>query len=172
MQHPRTLITYNRIAGKKLLIPILFLMLIVGWPVFVSAASHPTQVSESSLRTALLKHYDRWEGAPYRYGGNSRYGVDCSGFVHIAFRDALGIEVPRSTQLLSRVGRSISSRNLAAGDIIVFRTARKTLHVGIYVGKGQFIHASKSRGVMLSRLSNPYWVDAYMKSVRVIDRHI
>ncbi len=172
IQHPRTLITYNRIAGKRLLIPVLLLILTVAWPIFASAASHPAQISESSLRTVLLRHFDLWEGAPYRFGGNSKYGVDCSGFVHITFRDALGIEVPRSTQLMSQTGYPVSSRNLAAGDIIFFRTARKTLHVGIYVGQGQFIHASKSHGVILSRLSNPYWRDVYVKSLRVIDRHI
>ena len=172
MQHPRTLVIYNRIAGRKLLFPVLLIMLLLSWPMFVSASTYNDSVSESSLRSALLRHFNQWEGTPYRFGGNSRYGVDCSGFVHIAFRDALGIEVPRSTELLSHAGHPVSSRNLVAGDIIIFRIPHAKLHAGIYVGNGQFIHASKSHGVMLSRLSNPYWSDLYIKSVRVIDRHI
>jgi len=172
MQHPRTLITYNRIAGKRLLVPFLLLMLLLSWPMLASAATDNNSISESSLRSALMRHFDRWEGAPYRFGGNSRYGVDCSGFVHIMFRDALGLEVPRSTKLLSRTGRRVSSRNLAAGDIIIFRTSHTNLHAGIYVGKGQFIHASKSKGVILSKLSNPYWGDAYEKALRIIDQRI
>lgn len=174
LHHPKTLVTYNRIAGKRTVLPLLFIALIVLWPMFASAANanHSTQISESSLRSALMRHYDRWEGAPYRYGGNSRYGVDCSGFVHAMFQETLGIEVPRSTELLSHAGPRVSRRHLAAGDIIIFRIPGKSLHAGIYVGNGQFIHASKTRGVMLSRLSNPYWTEVYEKSVRVIDRHI
>jgi len=152
----------------------LLALLILFMPFTSSAARHgyTTQLSDASLRATLLKHFDRWEGAPYRFGGNSRYGVDCSGFVHIMFRDALGVDVPRSTQLLSRTGYPVSQRRLASGDIIIFRTSRTNLHVGIYVGHGQFIHASKTHGVILSRLSNPYWRDVYVKSVRIIDRQI
>ena len=174
LRHPSTLITYNRIAGKRAILPFLFMVLIAIWPMFASAANmdHPTRISESSLRSALLHHYDRWEGAPYRYGGNSRYGVDCSGFVHAMFKEALDIEVPRSTERLSQAGTRVSRRHLTAGDIIIFRISGKSLHAGIYVGNGQFIHAAKSRGVMISSLSNPYWTDTYEKSVRIIDRHI
>ena len=172
MQHPHTLITYNRIAGKKLLFPVLLIMLLLSWPMFVTAGTYNDSASETSLRSALLRHFDRWEGAPYRFGGNSRYGIDCSGFVHITFRDALDIEVPRSTELLTRTGYRVSSRHMTAGDIIIFRTSRTNLHAGIYVGNGQFIHASKSKGVILSDLSNPYWANAYEKSLRVIDRRI
>lgn len=157
-----------RLRRRVVIVPLL-LVLLAAMP--LSAAAQRSY-SESSTRYALLSLYDHWEGAPYRYGGNSRYGVDCSGFVHIAFRDALGIEVPRSTELLSRSGYRISRSNLIAGDILVFRTSRSNLHVGIYVGRGQFIHASKSEGVILSDLSNPYWQDTYLKSVRVIDQRI
>jgi len=172
MQHPRTLITYNRIAGKKLLVPFLLLILLLSWPIFASAAMHNNSISESSLRSSLMRHFDRWEGVPYRFGGNNRYGVDCSGFVHIMFKDALGLEVPRSTELLSRTGHRVSAKSLKAGDIIIFRIPHAKLHAGIYVGNGQFIHASKSRGVMISKLSNPYWTDAYEKALRVIDQRI
>lgn len=172
MHHPHTLITYNRIAGKRALAPLILIMLLLGWPVFASAAGYNPPPSDSSLRAALLQHFDRWEGTPYHFGGNSRRGIDCSGFVHAIFRDALGIEVPRSTKLLSGIRRRVSFTDLRAGDIIIFRTSPGVLHAGIYVGQGQFIHASKSRGVMLSSFSNPYWTDVYEKSVRIIDRHI
>jgi cell wall-associated NlpC family hydrolase len=172
LHHPRTLITYNRIAGKRVLLPFLLLTLLISLPVFASAATYTDSLSESSVRSSLLRHFDRWEGTPYRFGGNSRYGVDCSGFVHIIFRDALGIDVPRSTELLSRSGYRISYRKLVVGDILIFRTSGNNLHTGIFVGEGQFIHASKSRGVILSNFNNPYWTNTYEKSVRVIDRRI
>jgi len=168
---PREWITLPRPGRKQLLLTTLFLFLLIAWPLFASAGSSRAY-SDSYLRSALMHHFERWEGAPYRYGGNSRYGVDCSGFVHIAFREALGIEVPRSTELLSRCGPSVSTRHLAVGDILVFRASSTNLHVGIYVGNGQFIHSSKSHGVILSDLDNPYWQSTHVKSVRVIDRRI
>jgi len=175
MHHPRTLITYNRIAGKRAIVSLMLFALMIGWPMFASAAdySHASYkkpaLSESSLRKALLRHYYRWEGSPYRFGGNSRYGIDCSGFVQIAFRDALGIKVPRSTELLSKTGSHVSYRRLVAGDIVLFKTSRTNLHTGIYIGNNQFIHASKSKGVVLSPLNSPYWRGVYYKSVRVTD---
>lgn len=142
----------------------LLFLLSTGWSTPVEAASFS---SPGQVRAQLLKHFRRWEGVPYRYGGNSYDGVDCSGFVHIMFDRALGREVPRSTELLSRIRHRISRKELRAGDIIIFRIPRVGLHAGIYVGNGEFIHASKSRGVMRSLLSNPYWQNTYSKAVRV-----
>jgi probable lipoprotein NlpC len=168
----KTILTGVRI--RIALTSLFMLVLISASPLQASAdrygttSYNQTQYSDSQLRSKLLRHFYRWEGAPYRFGGNSRYGVDCSGFVHVAFRDALGMDVPRSTKLLSTAGPRISSSRLKTGDIIIFRTSRSNLHTGIYVGKNQFIHASKSKGVILSKLSNPYWKDVYYKSVRVL----
>ena len=129
----------------------------------------PVQPNESiKLQKALLAHYQSWKGAPYRYGGLSRRGIDCSGFVYLTYRNVLGIKLPRSTKLLSRSGRVTAKRDLTTGDLLIFNTAPKTLHVGIYIGDNRFMHASKSRGVMLSELSNPYWTDRYWKSIRIL----
>jgi hypothetical protein len=178
VRHPRTLLTYNRIAGRSVVLPLIMFLLMISWPMVSMAGNYPAystqraELSDIYLRQSLLRYYNRWQGTPYRFGGNSRYGVDCSGFVHIAFRDALGVKVPRSTQLLSNIRHHIPFRQLAAGDILIFKTSRTNLHTGIYVGNNQFIHASKSRGVILSDFSNPYWAKTYKKSVRVIDRRI
>lgn len=158
-------VSIKPIGLASLMLTGLLLLLSTMGTTAVEAASFK---SPELIRTQLLKHYQRWEGVPYRYGGNGYDGVDCSGFVHIMFDRALGKEVPRSTKLLSRIRNKVSMRNLRAGDIIIFRTSYSGLHAGIYVGNGEFIHASKSKGVMRSRLSNPYWQDAYSKAVRVI----
>lgn len=161
-----------------MIFPLIMFALIISWPMVTVAASYSSYsteragLSDVSLRQSLLRHYYRWQGAPYRFGGNSKYGVDCSGFIHIAFRDAFGIEVPRTTQLLSKIRYRVPFRKLTAGDIVIFRTSRTNLHAGIYVGNNQFIHASKSKGVVLSRLNNPYWKKVYVKSVRIIDQSI
>lgn len=119
------------------------------------------------VEQALLDHYRAWRHVPYRYGGLSKRGIDCSGFVHVTYRDLFGIRLPRSTTVLAESGRATSRDNLETGDLVFFRTGRRTRHVGIYISGGRFMHASKSSGVMLSSLDNPYWAEHYWKSVRV-----
>lgn len=147
----------------------MLLLWIVSVPVPALAGGHDP--GGRHVRQALLAKFHDWEGTPYRYGGTSRRGIDCSGFVHIIYRQALGMAVPRSTARLSRIRHRVPRRRLAAGDVILFRIGHRSLHAGIYVGHGQFIHASKSRGVMMSSLHNPYWRHAYSKAVRLIGRH-
>ncbi|MDQ7010987.1 MAG: NlpC/P60 family protein [Mariprofundaceae bacterium] len=132
----------------------------------VLRASHATHVS--SVRQGLLAYYDTWKGVPHRMGGLSRRGIDCSGFVYRAYRDVFGITLPRSTQLQARTGDDVPLRRLSAGDLVFFRISRSTRHVGIYLGNARFMHASKSRGVMISSLDNPYWRAAYWRARRVM----
>lgn len=96
----------------------------------------------------------------------SKNGVDCSGFVHLAYKQQLNKSIPRSTALLSENGREVSKDKLRPGDVMFFKTGFKVRHVGIYVGSGEFIHASTSYGVTKSSVSNPYWLDAYWMSRR------
>ena len=136
------------------------------------ATSYPVEVglSDSEIKTRLTRQLSAWRGVPYRYGGLSKKGVDCSGFIYLTFRDSLGITLPRSTKLLSNIGDKVSKKSLTPGDLVFFKTTNqgKTRHVGIYVGAGEFIHASTSKGVMRSKLSNPYWRSNYWKARRVI----
>lgn len=127
----------------------------------------PLQHSEITER--LNQQYLAWRGVPYKNGGSDKRGIDCSGFVHVAFKQALGIRLPRTTKLLSHTGIDISRRQLAAGDLVFFKTGFSKHHIGIYLGDGQFIHASTSRGVMKSSLKSPYWSKHYWKSTRVLN---
>lgn len=128
----------------------------------------PVNVTSSDSATVkkLKSHYNEWRGVKYRIGGMSKKGVDCSGFVQLAFKEKLHKNIPRSTKLMSTTGKQISSKNLRPGDLVFFKTGWKVRHVGIYMGKGEFIHASSSRGVIKSKLNNPYWSDAYWMSRR------
>ncbi len=96
--------------------------------------------------------------SPYRYGGHTPAGFDCSGLVYYVYQRS-GIGIPRTAHDQLRGARPVPLGNLAPGDLLFFREHdRKASHVGLYVGEGRFIHASTSqRAVTLSHLDNPYW---------------
>lgn len=123
--------------------------------------------NRAEVRAQLLKQLDEWQGVPYRYGGLSKRGVDCSGFTYLTFAEQFGIRLPRTTGSQVKKGIEVDQSELLPGDLIFFNTGYQQRHMGVYVGKKQFIHASSSRGVMISRLDNPYWQDAYWLSRRV-----
>jgi cell wall-associated NlpC family hydrolase len=101
-------------------------------------------------------------GVPYVWGGSTPSGFDCSGLTQYVFR-AHGINLPRTTKEQWTVGKSISKSQLEIGDLVFFANTYTSgiSHVGIYVGDNQFIHASSSKGVIISSLSNTYWAAHY-----------
>ncbi len=106
---------------------------------------------------------------PYRYGGQSPRGFDCSGLVYYAYRNS-GIAVPRTSREQLRQARPVSLRELLPGDLLFFRERRKVTHVGLYVGEGRFIHASTGeRMVKLSSLTSPYWREHLIGAGRYAD---
>lgn len=119
------------------------------------------------VKQSFIAVYDKWEGVPYRLGGTSLNGVDCSAFVQTAFQQAMGIQLPRTTLDQAKVGTKIGYQQAAVGDLVFFKTAPNTRHVGVYIGSKQFMHASTSKGVIISRLDNPYWADKYWHFRRV-----
>ena len=110
-----------------------------------------------------------WGGTPYRYGGMTRGGVDCSGFVLLTFRDKFALQLPRETRQQSTIGTEIDKDDLLPGDLVFFKTGsgESGLHVGIYDTDNQFIHASTSRGVMRSSLNNVYWRKNFWQARRI-----
>lgn len=110
-------------------------------------------------------------GTPYRYGGNTpEGGFDCSGLVGFVFRDAAGIQLPRSTSgLMDLRARKVDRKDLQPGDLVLFAPDGGG-HVGIYVGEGRFVHAPSSGGtVRMDRLDSPYWARVYAGARRVLD---
>ncbi|WP_275287003.1 C40 family peptidase [Halomonas elongata] len=125
------------------------------------------------VRRALLAQHERWLGTPYRLGGTSRRGIDCSALVQNVFADTFRLEMPRTTARQVHEGRRVSRDELRPGDLVFFRPPGAYRHVGIYVGDGRFLHASSSRGVKLSSLDNQYWQRYYWQSRRALDtRHL
>ena len=109
-------------------------------------------------------------GVPYRYGGSSpSRGFDCSGLVQYAHNQA-GIEVPRTTGEQYRAALPITRQALRPGDLVFFRTHkhRYVSHVGIYLGKGKFIHApSSGKHVSIASLKDDYWRQRYTSGGRM-----
>jgi cell wall-associated NlpC family hydrolase len=109
----------------------------------------------------------QYQGVPYKYGGASPQGFDCSGFIQFVYGQ-LGIALPRTTYAQFGAGVQVAQSDLQPGDLIFFScNGRATSHAGIYIGNGQFIHADADRGIMVASLSNPYWAGVYQAAVRV-----
>lgn len=119
------------------------------------------------VRQQLYAQYREWKGTRYQIGGLSRRGIDCSGFVYVTFKSKLGVVLPRSTELQAESGESVSRDALRAGDLVFFRTGIFVRHVGVYLERGHFLHASTSRGVMISELDEAYWKSRYWKARRI-----
>ncbi len=132
-----------------------------------------SEVSSHPVTSSLLKEADSWIGTPYAWGGNDRKGVDCSGFVTQVFLRSLDISLPRTSQQQMEYCRPVDRKDLLPGDLVFFtvRGGDRVGHVGIYIGNGQMVHASSSKGVVITPLDNPYFVANYFSSGRV-DRYM
>ncbi len=120
----------------------------------------------SRIAMGLTTSALRFLGVPYVFGGTSTSGFDCSGFVQHVF-GLMGISVPRTADAQYDVGRPTLG-GPRAGDLVFFDTYGGVSHVGIYLGKGKFVHASSSHGVMVSKLSDSYWAARYVGAKRLI----
>lgn len=106
-------------------------------------------------------------GAPYRLGGFSMKGLDCSGLVKKIYQ-AFNIDLPRTAFEQSHVGLRVSRSKLIEGDLLFFNTRRTLGHVGIYIGNDQFVHASsRKRGVRIDNLNTPYYDKRFVRAVRL-----
>lgn len=124
--------------------------------------------SLNEAKASLMQAYRDWKGTPYVLGGASPEGVDCSRFVNIVLDDYFDINVPTNTKEQLNVGSNIRRKAVRTGDLVFFRTGRKTLHVGIAVNSGEFLHASTSNGVTISKLGKSYWRNRFLAARRVL----
>lgn len=112
---------------------------------------------EGELADKIIQEANSWIGVPYRYAGESKSGADCSGFVMSVF-SVYGFALPRTAQLQWENTKSIDRRNLRKADLVFFSDGGKVDHVGIYIGEDRFIHASTSKGVIITELNKEYYV--------------
>lgn len=120
------------------------------------------------LFLGLNDQLQSWHGTPYRYGGMTRRGVDCSGFVVVTMRDRFDLQLPRETKEQASIGTQIDKDELLlVTGLFQNGVGQNGLHVGIYDTNNQFIHASTSKGVMRSSLDNVYWQKNFWQARRI-----
>jgi len=110
-------------------------------------------------------------GTPYRYGGNTPDGgFDCSGLVTFVFRDVAGVSLPRTAQEIAAIqAPHVKRKQLDSGDVVLFGSGDRINHVGIYVGRGRFVHAPNAGGtVRLDYLDAAYWNEHYSGALRIL----
>ena len=123
------------------------------------------QVNRSTIKNIHLYAFvDEWYGVKYQYGGQSKKGIDCSGFCSILYNTIYGKQIDRTTQALVNKINEVEKESLKEGDLVFFNIATKmNSHVGIYLANERFVHASTSRGVIISNLENPYYKQSFSK---------
>ncbi len=119
------------------------------------------------ISEALREYFIHWQGTRYRYGGLSRDGVDCSGLTLITYKELFGKNLPRTVKEQLKQGKKIDRSSLQPGDLVFFKTGLFGKHVGIYLEDDLFMHASGSKGVIISSLNNVYWQKRYWQAQRI-----
>jgi cell wall-associated NlpC family hydrolase len=129
---------------------------------------------ESLPNTQLLQTVDEWYGVRYRFAGNTKKGVDCSGFTVAIYSALYGIMLPRISREQYRTSRKISTTELEEGDLVFFDTrgGGSVSHVGVYLGNNKFIHASVSKGVMVNDLFESYYLKRFVGAGRIDNKSI
>ena len=133
----------------------------------------PAAAVEGDWRNEVVLRALSLLGVNYRFGGNTpEAGLDCSGFVRLVVKDALGLVLPRRSEEISYASREIISDDLKPGDLVFFNTLKKAFsHVGIYIGNNQFIHSPSAGGsIRVDTLDKQYWTSRFNGARRLSDQ--
>jgi LysM repeat protein len=123
--------------------------------------------NNSDERSLFVRVVKTFLGVPYKLGGSTLRGIDCSAFVKKIY-EIFNIELPRTTREQFLIGKNVEKESLEEGDLVFFKRRGKSAHVGIYIGANQFVHASSyNRQVKIDYLDAPYYSQRFLKGVRV-----
>ncbi|HKK24642.1 MAG TPA: NlpC/P60 family protein [Gracilimonas sp.] len=135
----------------------------------MSVDSEPSDMIRE--RQEILKlAYNDWKGIPYLLGGSGFNGIDCSAFMQVVYEDYFSVILPRTTLEQLEFGNPVPRNSITPGDMVFFKTGRRTYHVGIMINTTDFLHASTSEGVTISELSQPYWDSTFLAFRRVLKK--
>lgn len=133
-----------------------------------------TSVSKNSKADRIIDHAITFSGTSYKYGGTTNKGMDCSGLIYISFKKE-AVALPRVSRDMAKQGQQINLQNAKKGDLLFFKTSKNSKginHVGLIVnsenGNIKFIHATTSKGVITSSLSEPYWRLVFIEVRRIL----
>ncbi|AEL25818.1 C40 family peptidase [Cyclobacterium marinum] len=150
-----------------------YLFFIFGLILLLNSSCSSTRKIRQQNIQQVIDTAKSYQGTPYRYGGNTRSGMDCSALVYLSFQ-SVGVNLPRVSAEQSKIGKKISRSKLKKGDVIFFATGRrrnKVTHAGIVLekrmGKTYFIHASTSLGVTEDNLQSTYWSKRWVRARRI-----
>jgi len=124
--------------------------------------------SRDALIKKFLNHIKVYLGTPYQFGGCSREGMDCSGFVSTVFNECFNLELPHNAYQIYDNCQKINKSELTLGDLVFFSNRQTIDHVGIYLVKNYFVHASVSHGVIVSELTEQYYRSRYAAVGRIV----
>lgn len=125
---------------------------------------HPGEIN----RPELLLLFEQWRGTPYRYGGHTERGIDCSGFVNVLLGRVYATAIPGGSASIYNQTQRISREELQEGDLVFFKIRKNRVsHVGMYLSNGKFMHATVHGGVMISDLSEAYYRRYYFGAGRI-----
>jgi len=123
--------------------------------------------SNPEERNLFIRVVKTFLGVPYKLGGSTLRGIDCSAFVKKIY-EIFNIELPRTTREQFSVGKKVEKDQLEEGDLVFFKRRGNSSHVGIYIGDNQFVHASSyNRQVKIDYLDTPYYSKRFLRGVRV-----
>ena len=124
-----------------------------------------------TLSNKLEAEVQQWLGVPYKYGGQSKNGVDCSGLVVEIYKNVYGIKLYRASyEIYEKNCSKINCEELGLGDLVFFNTHKKNNrinHVGLYLKNDKFVHSSTSKGVIISDMTEPYYKKCFIGAGRV-----
>lgn len=117
----------------------------------------------------LILFIDKWIGTPYKYGGNTLSGTDCSGLVSNLYMDVYSKKISRTSKSIYNETSPINRDDLKDGDFVFFKTdkSKDVNHVGVYISNDKFIHSTTKKGVMISDLNEEYYKKSYYSSGRI-----
>lgn len=123
---------------------------------------------DNDSNSQLYKNIYDWLGTPYRYGGDTKRGIDCSGFTNQIYSVAYNIPLPSSSRAIWQASVPVEKSDLKEGDFVFFKIRRGQIsHIGIYLGNDKFAHASSSSGVIISDLNESYYRHYFYKGGRL-----